>query len=85
MPLGVRVNCINPGITQTRLSTVFRAMIGNEKYDRITRLSGRSGQPEDLAGLTEFLTVGDATWINGVEITVDGGYHAGVIAGWHPE
>ena len=85
MTLGVRVNCINPGITQTRLSTVFRAMIGNEKYDRITRLSGRSGQPEDLAGLTEFLTVGDATWINGVEITVDGGYHAGVIAGWHPE
>ena len=85
LSLGVRVNCINPGITETRLSREFRDLIGHENYDRITRLTGRPGHPEDLAGLAEFLTLGDATWINGVEITVDGGYHAGVIAGWHPE
>ena len=85
LSLGIRVNCINPGITETRLSTEFRGMIGHENYNRIVRLTGRAGQPEDIAGLAEFLTLGDANWINGVEITVDGGYHAGVIAGWHPE
>ena len=80
---GIRVNCINPGIIETRLSNDFQAMIGREDYERITRLTGRAGQPKDLAGIAEFLTVGEANWINGVEITVDGGYHAGVIADWH--
>ena len=83
--LNLRVNCINPGITETRLSGNFRDLIGHENYDRITRLMGRAGKPEDVAGLAEFLTVGDAAWINGVEITVDGGYHAGMVAGWHEE
>lgn len=83
--LGLRVNCINPGITDTRLSDGFRQLLGSENYDRIARLTGRAGQPEDIAGLAEFLTLGDAHWINGVEITVDGGYHAGMIAGWHKE
>lgn len=84
-PSGVRVNCINPGITETNLSTGFRDMLGSETYDRIIGLSGRSGQPTDVAGLAEFLAVGDAEWINGVEITVDGGYFAGVVADWHPK
>ncbi len=82
---GLRVNCINPGITQTRLSDDFRDMLGHDAYDRITRLTGRAGRPQDIAGVAEFLTVGDSQWINGVEITVDGGYFAGVVAGWHPE
>lgn len=82
---GVRVNCINPGITETNLSSDFRDMLGCENYDRIVSLSGRSGQPSDVAGLAEFLSVGDAGWINGVEITVDGGYFAGVVADWHPK
>ena len=82
---GVRVNCINPGITETNLSTGFRDMLGSETYERIVTLSGRSGRPTDIAGLAEFLCVGDAGWINGVEITVDGGYFAGVIADWHPK
>lgn len=82
---GVRVNCINPGITETNLSSDFRDMLGSENYDRIVNLSGRSGQPSDVAGLAEFLSVGDAGWINGVEITVDGGYFAGVVADWHPK
>lgn len=84
-PFGVRVNCINPGITETNLSTGFRDMLGSQTYDRIVNLSGRSGQPTDVAGLAEFLAVGDAGWINGVEITVDGGYFAGVVADWHPK
>ena len=66
--LNLRVNCINPGITETRLSGNFRDLIGHESYDRITRLMGRAGKPEDVAGIAEFLTVGDAAWINGVPV-----------------
>lgn len=82
-PRNVRVNCINPGITQTNLSESFRDLLGRETYDHIVSLTGRAGRPSDIAGLAEFLTVGDAEWINGVEITVDGGYYAGVVAGRH--
>ena len=82
-PLGIRVNCINPGITQTNLSDDFRQLLGGETYDRIVDLTGRAGRPEDIAGLAEFLSVGDSHWINGVEITADGGYYAGVVAGRH--
>ncbi|MGA0169642.1 MAG: 3-alpha-hydroxysteroid dehydrogenase, partial [Pseudomonadales bacterium] len=61
----------------------FRQLLGGETYDRIVDLTGRAGRPEDIAGLAEFLSVGDSHWINGVEITVDGGYYAGVVAGRH--
>ena len=75
-----RINCINPGITETPLSASFRRMLGAAQYDDIVRQSGRTGQPEDIAGLAVFLAGADAAWINGVEITVDGGYHARKIA-----
>ena len=78
----VRVNCINPGIVETRLSPAFRSMLGGEKFDNIVSASGRAGQPDDIAAIAQFLLVGDCSWLNGVEITVDGGYHAGIIGGW---
>ena len=79
---GVRVNCINPGIVETRLSPAFRSMLGEEKFDYIVRASGRAGQPDDVAAVAEYLLLGDCRWLNGVELTVDGGYHAGLVGGW---
>lgn len=79
---GIRVNCVNPGIVDTQLSTDFRAMVGTDRYDWIVDQMGRAGTPDDVAQLVEFLTVGECGWLNGVEITIDGGYNAGVIGGW---
>ncbi len=79
---GVRVNCINPGIVETRLSPAFRSMLGEEKFDYIVRASGRAGHPDEIAAVAEYLLLGDCKWLNGVELTVDGGYYAGLVGGW---
>ena len=76
----VRVNCINPGITRTPLSDNFREMLGSERYDSIVAQTGRAGEPQDVAAVVELLARADCQWMNGVEITVDGGYFASTIA-----
>ena len=78
----VRVNCINPGIVETRLSPAFRTMLGKDKFDYIVNASGRAGQPDDVAAVAEYLLIGDSEWVNGIELTVDGGYYAGIVGGW---
>lgn len=79
---GVRVNCVNPGATETRLTPEFRELIGDETYDWIGSQLGRTGVPAEVAEVVEYLAVGDCQWLNGVEITVDGGYYAGLVGGW---
>ncbi len=79
---GIRVNCINPGIVETRLSPAFRSMLGEDKFNYIVDASGRAGQPDDVAAVAEYLLLGDCGWLNGVELTVDGGYYAGLVGGW---
>lgn len=79
---GVRVNCVNPGAVETRLTPEFRDLIGSDTYDWIGEQLGRTGTAAEVAEVVEFLAVGECRWLNGVEITVDGGYFAGVVDGW---
>ena len=71
---GVRVNCVNPGAIETRLTPEFRGLIGSDTYDWIGEQIGRTGTPAEVAEVVEFLSVGDCASLNGVEISVDGGY-----------
>ncbi|MBV1906657.1 MAG: SDR family oxidoreductase [Pseudomonadales bacterium] len=82
MAHSVRVNCVNPGIVGTQLSTDFKNMLGSEKYDWVVAQIGREGRPDDIAQVIEYLSIGECQWLNGVEIVVDGGYTAGIIDGW---
>jgi NAD(P)-dependent dehydrogenase (short-subunit alcohol dehydrogenase family) len=82
LPFGVRVNCVNPGSTETQLTPAFRELVGPALYDWGVAQIGRHGTPDDIAEVIEFLAVGPCRWLNGVEIVVDGGYIAGVIDGW---
>ena len=79
---GVRVNCVNPGVVDTRLSGDFRELVGPALYDWGVAQVGRSGTPDDIAEVLEYLSIGDCRWLNGVELVVDGGYIAGLIGGW---
>ena len=79
---GVNVNCVNPGIVETRLSPWFRDLVGAQRYDAINTAVGRPGNPDDIAGVILFLLSDDARWVNGAEFQVDGGYRAGVTGGW---
>lgn len=66
---GVRVNAVAPGWIGGVMDTddVFNMS------RKITPL-GRLGTPEEVAGVIAFLLSGDAGFVNGTVITVDGGY-----------
>jgi len=79
---GVRVNCVNPGATETQLTPTFRELVGPAMYDWGVQQIGRHGTPADIAEVIEYLAIGACRWLNGVEIVVDGGYIAGLVGGW---
>jgi 3-oxoacyl-[acyl-carrier protein] reductase len=68
-PLNIRVNCINPGPTDTGYMT-------GEAYDQIAAMfpSGKWGTPDDAAKLVNFLHSDYAQWITGQTITSEGGF-----------
>lgn len=76
----VRVNCVNPGVTITNLHK--RSGMNPEQYEAFLKRSqethamGRPGQPEEVARTIAFLASGDASFITGASVPVDGGRHA---------
>ncbi|MGY0486027.1 SDR family NAD(P)-dependent oxidoreductase [Streptomyces sp. WG-D5] len=69
-PRGVRVNLVAPGTVRT---TAWAGR--DEQLDRMRTLYplGRVGEPEDIAAAVAFLASGDAGWVTGVTLPVDGG------------
>ena len=71
-PSGVRVNCIAPGVIDTKMmdehSEETKALLAEE-----TPL-GRLGTGEDVAKAAAFLLSQDASFITGQTLGVDGGY-----------
>ncbi|OFI38812.1 oxidoreductase [Arthrobacter sp. SW1] len=72
-PDGVRLNMVAPGTIRTR---VWDAQGGPDHLAPLYPL-GRVGEPEDVASAIAFLASGDAAWITGVTLPVDGGALAG--------
>lgn len=81
-PFGIRVNGINPGVTQTERWESLMQTLGaasgisaDAAKERILSQVplGRPGQPEDMANAAVFLASGLASYITGTTINVDGG------------
>jgi len=72
---GVRVNAVNPSMTDTRMTESFQndAVLARFK-DRIPL--GRIAEPEDIAAVIAFLASDDARFVTGVNLPVDGGLSA---------
>ncbi|MGW0658499.1 SDR family NAD(P)-dependent oxidoreductase [Streptodolium elevatio] len=70
--LGVRCNAICPGMIMTPGAT---AAMPSDVVARIAERipAGRTGTPEDVAGLTTYLLSDDAAYVNGQVIHCDGG------------
>lgn len=73
-PRGVRSNCISPGMIETPLSAEFYKAPGvREKREAVVPLR-RIGQPHDIASVAAFLSSDRASYVNGQDIVVDGGF-----------
>jgi len=73
----IRVNAVSPGVTETAgLNHLFGGgdeAAGTKDYLASLIPAGRIGQPEEIAKAVLFLASDDASFINGVELFVDGG------------
>ncbi len=76
---GVRFNLVAPG--------TIRTPNWDNQPGALERLAGmyplgRVGEPEDIAAAVAFLGSGDAAWITGVTLPVEGGVLTGPATGW---
>ncbi|MEQ0558865.1 SDR family oxidoreductase [Amycolatopsis sp. NEAU-NG30] len=69
-PSGVRVNAVSPGPTRTEGTAVF-----GDGLDELAAAApaGRVGTPEEIAAAIAFLAAGDASFVHGAVLPVDGG------------
>lgn len=73
---GIRVNAISPGNIETDI--LVKMMGADEAAAYVERVaqeipSGRIGQPDDIGNAVVFLASDESSFINGTELTVDGG------------
>lgn len=74
--IGLRVNCIAPGLTRTPMT---ERMLGNEAAAKQIAAQyplGRHGEAADAAALAAFLISDASAWITGQVIGLDGGFSA---------
>jgi NAD(P)-dependent dehydrogenase (short-subunit alcohol dehydrogenase family) len=70
---GIRSNAICPGMIRTPLSAKFYEEPGFEAKRAAITASRRVGEPQDIADVAVFLASPRAAYVNGAELTVDGG------------
>ncbi len=76
LPRRIRVNVVSPGPTETE---IFKRGASLAQIEAVRSTLGgavpmkRMGEPEEVARAVLFLASGEASFINGVDLNVDGG------------
>jgi NAD(P)-dependent dehydrogenase (short-subunit alcohol dehydrogenase family) len=73
-PKGIRSNVVSPGMVITPMSQSFYDTPGVTERRSAVIPSRRIGMPQDMADAILFLASDRASYVNGEEIIVDGGY-----------
>jgi len=72
-PMGIRVNCVAPGIISTEGMRVYPETVQRELVN--TNLMKRFGQVEDIANAVAYLAGETGRFVTGEVLTIDGGNH----------
>ncbi|HLJ22433.1 MAG TPA: SDR family oxidoreductase [Stellaceae bacterium] len=75
-PHGIRSNVVSPGLIRTPLSEAFYQAPGISERRAQMVPSRRIGTPEDIADVVLYLASDRASYVNGADIAVDGGFAA---------
>jgi NAD(P)-dependent dehydrogenase (short-subunit alcohol dehydrogenase family) len=82
MRRGVRTNAVCPGPIDTPLLSDFRATAGDKVLDwNIREMAGRAVSPHEVASALAFLGCRAASYVNGVNLEIDGGFFAALATG----
>jgi 3alpha(or 20beta)-hydroxysteroid dehydrogenase len=72
--LGIRTNAVHPGYIETPILADANPAFLQASVELTP--AGRSGTPEEVAAVVAFLLSDRAAYVNGAEISIDGGYAA---------
>jgi glucose 1-dehydrogenase len=79
-PVGVRVNCVSPGMTRTPMTEKMYRDPGTNAARVALVPIGRIGKPDDIADAVVFLTSAQSAYITGENLTVDGGFSKTILS-----
>ena len=78
---GVRINAIAPGATDTPMTALFVAHLGQEAVDKMPKPIGRTSRPDEQAYPLVFVCSDAASYLSGAVIYTDGGVVSGKATG----
>jgi NAD(P)-dependent dehydrogenase (short-subunit alcohol dehydrogenase family) len=82
MRQGVRTNSVCPGPIDTPLLPDFRQSTSDKIIDwNIREMNGRAVAPREVASVLAFFASAAASYVNGVNIDIDGGFSAALATG----
>ena len=73
---GVRLNCTSPGTVQTPMLDEIEAVVPRDRIDVVSQPIGRRSTSEEQAWALLMLNSPRASYVNGVDLPVDGGFIA---------
>jgi NAD(P)-dependent dehydrogenase (short-subunit alcohol dehydrogenase family) len=73
LPSGIRALSVSPGPVETGILTDFAATMGQAAIDRSAAAVGRHARPGEIAAVISFALSDAASWVNGIDIPVEGG------------
>jgi NAD(P)-dependent dehydrogenase (short-subunit alcohol dehydrogenase family) len=78
---GIRINCLNPGPTDTPMMPHFEEANGVDFMRQFPRPIGRNSRPDEQAWPLVFLGSPRASYVTGVSVFADGGFTGALFTG----